>query len=967
MIQRIARAVGAAALLAALLVGLPVLLVSFGRSPLDGSGSLWDQLTRFPTQTVSDTVAFGLLTIAAWVSWAVFSLHVVVEVAAALGTTIRLRVPATGLFQMSARRLVTALTMSASLSVSLGQRANTTVPMLATSASTIAVPDPSPNHAAPIIELAVEPLALVEPAADSQAFAPGGLAVPNAAPGAQTPAITVVPGDSPWTLAEHHLGAGPRWRELWDLNRGAPQPDGRSWVTEDLIRPGWRLRLPADAVNVPALPPQPAPADAPEACEPTLPPPDDEQAGLPDSGDDAEAPPTSEQVTPPVAPVPPETTTPASTGSEPTVPSAPTETRQDGPAPEQNETGAGEDDDTGLPAVPLLGVAGTLLAVGVVRELGRRRTRRATVLPVDVVPPPAPHAEVGAELLTRGDIAGGDRLDAALADLAPRLRQGRAGQCAQPRIVQVADDRIDVLLDRPQPGASKPWRAEAAGLVWVLDPDEQPAPTEDVLPLPALVTVGRGEAEILVDLEAHGVVAIVGSDEVGLGLARSIVAELSAHSEGTVAVEIVGDLLDDRSARLDGVRRHTSWDDVDTQTIDMSARLLHAGGWPNTWAARASGRIYDGWAPTVWITRHTDHDRYRQAIDAVSAHPGAGSAMVVVGGDPGCGLRIHLDDHGRYDIPELNLHGEAQTLDADVAGQLVDLLEDADEMPEPGDTGVLVSDDRTIDLDFTAEAPTDGDAATSNGGDYHDPPFEILVRVCGPLRVEGGEDKLSQRETAIVTYVALNGEVDIEQIRDAVWAGGAVALKTVRNVIANTRRSVGDRVAFTPEHRLAAGRGLMTDLELIRRRIAHANQEADPERKARLLRGALEWVTGRVCTYPASGRRCWTWIDLDNWLRHVESVVATAACELAQLYLDLGDGESARWAAARGTEAVGRRDQLTILETRAYELLGDEDSARATIRSHERHLNDLGVEEFNEHLLTLLDRYATPAHHKPAT
>jgi hypothetical protein len=157
----------------------------------------------------------------------------------------------------------------------------------------------------------------------------------------------------------------------------------------------------------------------------------------------------------------------------------------------------------------------------------------------------------------------------------------------------------------------------------------------------------------------------------------------------------------------------------------------------------------------------------------------------------------------------------------------------------------------------------------------------------------------------------------------------------------------------------------MTDLELIRRRIAHAKQETDPQRKARILRGALEWVTGRVCTYPGSGRRCWTWIDLDNWLRHIESVVATAACELASLYLDLGDGEGARWAANRGTEAVGRRDQLTILETRAYELLGDEDSARATIRSHERHLNDLGVEEFNEDLLALLDRYATPAHHKP--
>ena len=44
--------------------------------------------------------------------------------------------------------------------------------------------------------------------------------------------MRVARGDSPWSLAERHLGDGLRWRELWDLNRGVPQADGRAWVVD---------------------------------------------------------------------------------------------------------------------------------------------------------------------------------------------------------------------------------------------------------------------------------------------------------------------------------------------------------------------------------------------------------------------------------------------------------------------------------------------------------------------------------------------------------------------------------------------------------------------------------------------------------------------------------------------------------------------------------------------------------------
>ncbi|MBK6671911.1 MAG: LysM peptidoglycan-binding domain-containing protein [Actinobacteria bacterium] len=75
--------------------------------------------------------------------------------------------------------------------------------------------------------------------------------------------IEVERGDSPWSLAEAHLGDGLRWRELYEINRGLPQPDGRSWTNPELIVPGWQLRLPSAA----HLPTPQSPIEPTEAAD----------------------------------------------------------------------------------------------------------------------------------------------------------------------------------------------------------------------------------------------------------------------------------------------------------------------------------------------------------------------------------------------------------------------------------------------------------------------------------------------------------------------------------------------------------------------------------------------------------------------------------------------------------------------------------------------------------------------------
>lgn len=852
------------------------------------------------------------------------------------------------------------------------------------------------------------------------------LVIPATADPVEQPSrqVVVASGDTAWDLAATHLGEGHRWPELFDANRGRAQPDGRIWSDPDLLHVGWRLTIPSPAGRTPDAPVVPDANGASDVPAPTTGEPSglsavedgepsdtDEPAvvaGATDSAlEDEDG--TSDAST--ASPTTPEVDSSSDSASDADVDASGPRSSASGSADEPptstpmtssdraGHVGSGsseEGDDTtgdtssGAPAVPLLGVGGTVLTVALARAWHRRRARRAARLPVTAVAPPAPRGSraVARELLTADD-ADADRLDAALANLAADLRPRSGQRCVQPRIVQVDADRIEVMLDQPEPAAPGPWRPEASGLIWVLDAadgaDLEP-PDEDPHPLPALATIGTDTATLHMDLEAFGVVSLVGDPTACEALARSIVTELAGRADGTMAIEIVGASLADMADGLPGVRHVAGWDGVDTDLIGRLVDEVDAGRWPHTFAARASGRRAHAWVPFVWITAPEDHPHLQDAIDAVASRPGASSVIVVVGGEAGRGLRIELDDTGSYTIGEFGLAGRAQRVDGETVDRIVDLLDDAEQVPvaqtldfptssgdQPAATGDVSSSDTGDSTPATLPGLGDNPAATAspaalvvgNGAGYRDPDFDVLVRVCGDIRIDGGTAALPNLETAVAVYLALQGETTVERVRDAVWNGTAVTRKRVRNVLSNVRNVLGDAIRWADEGRLALGDTMTTDLELIRRRLDYAARQSDPATRAAILHDGLDWVTGRVCTYPETAGG-WSWIDLDNWMPHVESLVGTLARDLAQLYLDLDDPESACWAASRGIEATGQREQLTVLLARGYEAAGDEPATRAALAAYLAYANEYGIDDHSDTLRTLLDRHPLPGRTRAA-
>ena len=223
---------GSAALvaLAVLVVGVPLGLAMAVGWPLPQHVPTVTGLgTALTSRGIPDQTLLDALACVAWLAWASAAVSIAEEAIAAVRGRGAKRIPIAGAFQPVASRLVAAV-LFASLSLARPQPTNT------------------PGPRAPLaFQLRPETATLT---AAVVGFPPQRSSAQSTAPVNSSTAdipitYTVVRHDTLWSIAQNQLGDPLKWREIFVLNEGRPQPDGRALTDPSWIYPGWILILPS--------------------------------------------------------------------------------------------------------------------------------------------------------------------------------------------------------------------------------------------------------------------------------------------------------------------------------------------------------------------------------------------------------------------------------------------------------------------------------------------------------------------------------------------------------------------------------------------------------------------------------------------------------------------------------------------------------------------------------------------------
>lgn len=707
-------------------------------------------------------------------------------------------------------------------------------------------------------------------------------------------AVTVVPGDSLWEIAETHLGDGHRYRELYDLNAGDPQPDGRTLSDPSTIRPGWLIELHPS--------PAPPPAPTSEAGPPTPP-----------------APPTENE------PLAAETSGRSHDAAVPTL--------EDGPP---TAGGAVADDADEEAPVGALGVAGGVLSAGLLAAVAvRRQRRRAQRRPGTELPPlPAAAAPI-VDAVADADTDLHTATDRALRRLATALADRPTVPVPIVATLHAAD--LELLLDRVDQAPPEGWTPVADGLVWRTSLTAYDAPEAGPGWLPALVSIGAlDDGGLLLNLEAAGAVALTGPADSVTALALSIAVELGVTPLADLpAVHVVGDALGTvRIDALPGIRHHDYLRHALAVADDSAAVIadaLSAAGAETVFELRCRAAD-EAWAPAVVIVSAREDPDDLSRLLALSASRTGVVAVIVGAAAPGAlELAVTADT---VTVPGLGLSCTPQRLDTAGIDAITALLDAADAPcgpPAEPDSPLTLFDDA--------------------GPETADPEPRLFLRLLGPITFEGAD--LRPQQLALLAYLVLHPGATADAVREAVWGGKAPTRERFLNTIHELRRAVGADVLPASTDGRYRLRSVWCDAHELQRLTATA---AGPGGDATVdLRAALELVSGPPLTYETRHRRHFRWVDLGNHASRWERIAGDAAHELATNALDAGDVDLARWAAERGLAAAPADETLTCDLVSAHLAAGDRNTAEHVAEAYTRVLDDLGIDESPEALVALLD------------
>ncbi|WCO66304.1 LysM peptidoglycan-binding domain-containing protein [Iamia majanohamensis] len=954
---------------AGLLVGPPVALAVFVGWPLPHrlpSLSGAEQAIRIG---IPDEVLVNGLAVVIWVAWAQLAVALVAEIVATLRGRPTARLPLMPGMQQAAARLVSGMLMMA----------GTLHPSAAG-----ATPPPIQPVPAAQVELVTWAIDDEVPPVLSPESQMHGERVAVSAPGA--PTITVERHDSLWSIAERTLGDGLRWAEIRDLNVGRTMPDGHTISADgNLLRPGWVLLLPSDAAGLPgtgASPPAGAEVDvslgqslwsiAADRAEVDLgrrPTPtevglywrdlvDANDERLPDPnlvhpGQTVLVPPTP--FAPAVPPPPPPPPAPPPQPPAPPPPGPQVDPEPDPPADPVDDgatqdatpraTAGDRDDTSGVPVAPIVigGLASAALAAGVARAV-RAGRRRFSVLHPGHAAPSTSEADrtLHRQVIAQADEGAVDQLHSALHHLALSLADLRAP--CRPRVVQHSESHLDVLLDQAYPHPPAGWTVTTDPGVWTLDQTID-LPPGDMSAVPLLVTLGQpdDDGQVYVDLEAEGLVSLVGDDEASRDLARSMAMELLLRPTADAPeIFVVGDLLD--PSVTEGFDHATVVDDWDAIAADLEVwveqthRAIDTNGWGNGFVGRGADPAHDVLAPLAVVAATPPPP---DVLEALTTCRPSTVCVVIVGGVDAPVTTVECRA-GLVTVPALGLTCTAQTVDTQGTVDLARLVHPAEEVELPWS-----DPDESTDPD-PAQAE-DVDVDVDRLGDTSEPEYDVLVRLLGDITIEGGRKGIAPKPTAVIAYIAIHRSVSSEQLQDACWSEPGLAdhRRRLRDLMSQCRAGVGtNHLPTSHDGRYSAGPGLVTDTELFERRVARA-AGLPPAEAADAYRDALGLVTGKVFSYPSRARASFAWIDVENLVNRWEVRIAGVAQQCAETYIDLGEPETAAEVLNSITAALPLHSGLAEALMRAHAAAGNLQAVRSAYAAYIKGLDglDLDVED----------------------
>lgn len=668
--------------------------------------------------------------------------------------------------------------------------------------------------------------------------------------------ITVQPGDTLWDLAAHHLDDPERWVDIFGSNRDIVQDP-------NVIVPGWELRLPADD-------------------------------SVDNSVDD-----TPLFIEPPVEPLffepPVESSVELEDHAVPVLAfntARPTVTASVNPpsinSPSEDQQGVSTTQT--MFAVGGLGVFASSLGwmLARLRRIQRRR------LPTDRLPATPTREAVHLEYQLQ---AASDPDNALFLDASLRVMSSRFTGGEPPEVVGVTldSDTVSVLLDTP---TDPPFGFNASqdNTTWTLSTSEV---LEHLLieaegvpaPLPTLVAIGKKSGtEFLLNLEHMTSLSLSGKPEAINSLCSALAIQLaSSHFADDLTVICVGFGQD-----LGVFERVVHVPDV-TAAIDRVAhqqrqnRALFGNG--SFSADTRIGNSGDYWHPVVALVpgRLTEEEAHR-LLEV------CGSSVCVVGHElRGATWSGRFDEFGLL-LEAIDLRLEPHGLSGVAVAAVAELATIAKDTQ--GVQREMSSVTQSADLEISA--PSFKPLST-----------EVEVRVIGTVDVQGAAQPFtSRRALDLVAYLAFHPEgADRDQLRAHLWPpDDPPSESTLANTVSRARKALGvdddgnpylPRVTTKGIYRLRPEVG--TDVARFEALVSAASRD-DGEQGRRHLQSALELVRGTPFTGGTGDMYRWADFGLRT---QIDCMVDTAAHELAKRCLEAGDPEGTRRAVMTSLRLVG--------------------------------------------------------------